>query len=405
MEQQVSPPEDWWTGETQWVGPPLTAGHLQQCCALARAHLLANQLPAGNFVYAYDWQQRQVINEDNPVRQAGAYWGLAQLQRAQPEAATASALATAQTFWSDAARDGDAGRCWFVYPGAGEGRTGALALVLLSVIAQLRTRGVAADQRSALEGWLEAGLAQCLHLQTGTGHFFDAIDPSSGDGHGPISPYADGEVLLAMAQSARYCGHPELWPVIEQLAEAGYRDHVCFARQQDADSAVTKGYYQWASMSWFEMIGSGHCDADLWSERLIELACWMIDTHRILRRRRNTAYAFEGIVCAYATARFRDDPRAGKLSNVIRIGLRQLLRWQVGHPLANAFVRGAAVDDAQARGGVQNARNEALLRIDVAQHQAHAALLALSWWWPLQAEGAPAESSIAGAFPAVLQPF
>lgn len=377
--------------------------HLQQCCALARAHLLANQRPGGNFVYAYDWQRREVIDEDNAVRQAGAYWGLAQLQRAQPEAATAEALTAAQRFWSDTARYADGGRCWFVYPGASEGRTGALALVLLSCIAQLRTRGVATDQRLALEGWLDAGLAQCLHLQTDNGHFFDAIDPDSGDGFGPISPYADGEVLLAMAQSARYCGHHQLWPAIEELAEAGYRDHVRIARQHDADSAVTKGYYQWASMSWFEMIGSGHCDAELWSERLIELACWMIDTHRVLRRRRNTAYAFEGIVCAYATARFRDDPRARKLSNVIRIGLRQLLRWQVGHPLANAFVRGAANDDAQARGGVQNARNEALLRVDVAQHQAHAALLALSWWWPLLAEGTPAPSGPAGALPTLLE--
>lgn len=350
-------------------------------------------MPAGNFVYAYDWQQRRAIDEDNAVRQAGAYWGLAQLQRAQPEAATAEALAAAQAFWSDAARSTDSGRCWFVYPGAGEGRTGALALVLLSCIAQLRTPGTTETQRLAMEGWLDAGLTQCLHLQTSSGHFFDAIDASSGDGHGPVSPYADGEVLLAMAQSARYCGRHQLWSTVEQLAEAGYRDHVCMARHKEADSPVTKGYYQWASMSWFEMIGSGQCDAELWSERLIELACWMVDTHRVLCRRRNTAYAFEGIVCAFATARFRGDPRAQKLANVIRIGLRQLLRWQVGHGLANAFVRGAPEDDAQARGGVQNARNEALLRVDVAQHQAHAALLALSWWWPLLAEELPAPSA------------
>lgn len=389
-------PENWWTGASHWAGPQLTAADLQACCDLARAHLVANQLPAGHFVYAYDWQRRATINEDNAVRQAGAYWGLAQLHRARPDTDTAEAVGRARSFWQTCARHGADGEQWFVYPGTNEGRAGALALVLLSVVAQLRTAPrMAGADIPALEAALDAGLAQCLRLRTDEDHFFDAMSANEGIGHGAVSPYADGEVLLAMAQSARYCGRDELWPDIARIAEAGYRDHVLRARQHDADSALTKGYYQWASMSWFEMIGSGRCDADLWSERLIELACWMIDTHRVLRRRRNTAYAFEGIVCAFATARMRGDPRAARLSNVIRIGLRQLLAWQVGHPRANAFVRAAPADDVHARGGVQNARDEALLRVDVAQHQAHAALLALNWWLPLLNEALPA-AEVAG---------
>lgn len=388
-------PDNWWTGESNWAGPLLTAADLHACCDLARAHLVTNQLPAGRFVYAYDWQRGATIDEDNAVRQAGAYWGLAQLHRARPDIDTAAAVARAHAFWQACAHHGPEGEQWFVYPGTNEGRAGALALVLLSVVAQLRTPSrTAGGERSALEAMLDAGLAQCLRLRSGEGHFFDAMTADGGVGYGPVSPYADGEVLLAMVQSARYCQRNELWPVIERIAEAGYRDHVLRARQRDADSALTKGYYQWASMSWFEMIGSGRCDADLWSERLIELACWMIDTHRVLRRRRNTAYAFEGIVCAFATARMRGDPRAAKLSHVIRIGLRQLLAWQVGHPRANAFVRAAPADDVQARGGVQNARDEALLRVDVAQHQAHAALLALTWWLPMLDDALPAPGTL-----------
>lgn len=394
-------PDDWWTGASGWLGPPLTAEDLHACCALARAHLVANQLPAGNFVYAYDWQRQRTIKEDNAVRQAGAYWGLAQLHRAQPAPESQEALARARTFW-EAARRETAGRSWFVYPGTNEGRAGALALVLLSVVAQWRTLPASSDtERSAQRALLDAGLEQCLRLKTEEHHFFDVIDGDSGEGQGPVSPYADGEVLLAMVQSARYCQRPDLWPVIEQVAEAGYHDHVYLARLADADSAVTKGYYQWASMSWFDMIGSGRCNAELWSERLIELACWMIDTHRVLRRRRNTAYAFEGLVCAFATARLRGDPRAAKLSNAIRIGLRALMAWQVGHPRANAYVRGAPSNDPHALGGVQNARNEALLRVDVAQHQSHAALLALHWWLPFldDALSVPAPSgSMASAY-------
>ena len=38
---------------------------------------------------------------------------------------------------------------------------------------------------------------------------------------------------------------------------------------------------------------------DSYGERLMELSDWMIDVHKTLRRTRNTAYAYEGIIHAY----------------------------------------------------------------------------------------------------------
>src|SRR5690606_16131403 len=100
------------------------------------------------------------------------------------------------------------------------------------------------------------------------------------------------------------------------------------------DSDTTKGYYQWGSMSWYEILQSGRPGTQIWGDRLIDLAVWMIDTHETLKRTRNTAYAYEGIVPAYAVAKERADPRAAKLGCVVQMGLHKLSSWQIGHSLA-----------------------------------------------------------------------
>jgi hypothetical protein len=57
--------------------------------------------------------------------------------------------------------------------------------------------------------------------------------------------------------------------------------------------------------------------------------------------------------------------------------MRKLTSWQVGHPLADKLRTGDGKAEAhpRARGGIQNHAYESTLRIDVAQHQLHAALL------------------------------
>ena len=115
--------------------------------------------------------------------------------------------------------------------------------------------------------------------------------------------------------------------------------------------------------------------------RIVEAADWMIDVHHVLRRSKNTGYAFEGIVSAYEVARMRGDAvHAEKFACVIEDGLAKLTSWQVGHPLANEHVQKADAADALAVGGVQNSADEAPLRVDTTQHQMHAVILARRYY-------------------------
>jgi hypothetical protein len=108
----------------------------------------------------------------------------------------------------------------------------------------------------------------------------------------------------------------------------------------------------------------------------------MIDTHRVLERTRNTGYAFEGILSAYAIAVDRDDTHhAQKFRCAAETGLSKLTSWQIGSSVANSFIKTQFKGDPRALGGVQNHAQEAPLRIDVAQHQMHAVTFALEELW------------------------
>ena len=128
-------------------------------------------------------------------------------------------------------------------------------------------------------------------------------------------------------------------------------------------------------MAFYELATSKWSGDAPYGEWLLSLADWMLDVHRVLDRQRNTGYAYEGLVPAYAWAgKIGDARRVAKYSCAIHRGLQGLLAWQVGHPRASAL---GPSDDPKAIGGVQNHESEPGLRIDVTQHQMHATMLAL----------------------------
>ena len=60
---------------------------------------------------------------------------------------------------------------------------------------------------------------------------------------------------------------------------------------------------------------------------VLALAHWIIHTHEILDRNRNTGYAFEGILSAYRIAQARNNTDAlSELSYVVHEGLYKLGR-------------------------------------------------------------------------------
>ncbi|MBW2454415.1 MAG: hypothetical protein JRI68_07885 [Deltaproteobacteria bacterium] len=352
--------------------PRLSRSLLDRSLALGTSFLLANQRPAGNFEYQYDWQSRRYDSNDSQVRQAGAAWGLALIHQDQPTPAVAAALLRALRFFRQHSRLTTDGRRYIVYPGSEVGSLGTVALVALAHIDYLRS-----VDDPTLRQQLDEYLAFVVSARRKQGRFHGAYDHDDGAHLGNPSPYFDGESLLALVKASKYLGRSDLRGLALREAEAGHRLNVVEARRRDPDSKTTKGYYQWSSMAYFELATSSWPGSERYGDWLIEQADWMIDTHRTLRRRRNTAYAYEGLIPAYAVARARGDrAHVAKLGCTIEEGLGKLTSWQVGSPTANAFVAKASKQDAKARGGVQNHASEPGLRIDVAQHQMHAVLLA-----------------------------
>ncbi|MEZ4237810.1 MAG: hypothetical protein R3F59_17020 [Myxococcota bacterium] len=366
------PPAASWRGEGD-CGPALSRADLDAAVALGADYLTTAQLPDGTFVYEVDWTTGQRSRDDNVVRQTGALWGLA-LLHADGLARVEAPLDRALAYWLPRQRS-DAGRVWVVDGGA-RGQTGAMALIGLALVDRLAAPSAAALPEAARQSYaemLDGVLAWVLHARLPAGGFASAYDPETGVPGGNPNPYADGEALLLLVKAARALQRPELLEQAAGFAVVDHRRNVEVPLLGEPDPDTTKGYYQWGSMSWWQLAEAGQAP-ERHGQWLTELAVWMIDVHRTLKRTRNTAYAYEGIVSAWDWAhRHGPEDVARKLACVGQQGLRKLFSWQLGHPLAPAPLRQAP--DAF-RGGVQNRADAPPLRIDVTQHQTHAAILA-----------------------------
>jgi len=359
------------------AAPParLTREILDRSLDLGRRFLLNRQRPDGRFVYEYDFLKRRVRRGDSPVRQAGTLWGLALIHLDRPSRETAAAVEKGLAFFERHSRTTPSGGRYVVYPGTSHGRTGTVALLALTLVDYLRADWTVARRRHH-----EERLGEVLHfllsLRDEEGQFHARYDLKTGEGQGDPSPYFDGEALLALIRAAKYAGYTSLRDVILESAEAMYRRNVRLPLVTDPDSDTTKGFYQWGTLAWYELITAGWEGTAEYAPRAIRLAYWMIDEHRTLERRRNTAYAHEGLACAWELARLTGDAAAmKKIRGVIEEGLLKLTTWQVGGPAPNAFLRDHPTDDPRAAGGVMNGADDPVLRIDVTQHQMHAVIL------------------------------
>lgn len=350
----------------------IPAEALDRAIAMNLEFLLNNQKAAGNFTYEYDFTRKRDSEEDSSVRQAGALWGLCLLHRRTPSERTSAAIRKGLGFFERASvlRDG---KRFIRYPGEDEGKTGTVALMALALIDFLRSSTAPdAPHRLQLEQYLEF----LISLRTPGGLFHGGYGLEDGRGSGEPSPYSDGETLLALVRAAKYLGLAKYQGAALASAEAMYSEHVVAALKRHPDSDQTKGFYQWGSMSFYELATSGWPNVETYPRRAIDLAHWMIDVHRTLERGRNTGYAYEGLAHAWELARLANDRAAmEKIESVIQRGLARLLSWQVGNPSQNAYLRFHSTQDPKAAGGVMNGAADPKLRIDVTQHQAHATML------------------------------
>ncbi|KAL7558076.1 hypothetical protein ACA910_020032 [Epithemia clementina (nom. ined.)] len=336
------------------------------------------------------------------------------------------------------------------YPGEHVSETGTNALVGLALIEYLRTMKdhakvvtpVDQDRLDVLYNKLESliALLQSLQLhhhahennksaklvqvdddEEESQHFASAYDLQKQKPDTHASPYFDGEALLCLVKAAKYIfvteqqdekheqqdnnsshsHHEEMVAWIQETAPALFRAYSVHAWREygKLDADLTKGFYQWSSMAAAEYYTESHWDQDreLYRDYLLTMAHWIIHTHRILHRTRNTGYAFEGLLSTYQLVRQDDqddashkDDKTTTMSTIRRVleyvideGLHNLSTWQVGGPLAykNAFLQlhqSSTETDLKAVGAVMNAKADAALRIDTTQHQMHAVIMAMN---------------------------
>jgi UDP-N-acetylmuramoyl-tripeptide--D-alanyl-D-alanine ligase len=357
----------------------LTRAVLERSLALGTKFLLAHQKPEGNFDYEYDWREQTLTNDDNETRQAGALWGVSMLYQTSKTPELAAAVERGLAFFDQHSRATGKVRCT-VYPGSSVGHSGTIALVALAYIEYLRAAPeLTAEQRRNHEQRLDEYLEMLLASVNPDGVWFGDYDIKNCKPRGEHSSYSDGEALLALAKAAKYLGRRQYVGPVMLSAAAGRRINIQEARAADPDSDVTKGYYQWSSMAFYEIATSDFPHAEDYPAAVLDLADWVIDEHHILTRNRNTGYAYEGIIHAFALAQQRKDAaRTAKYGCVIDIGMQRLVGWQVGGPTPTRFTS-TSTTDAKAIGGVQNTAYDAPLRIDVTQHQMHATQLALEY--------------------------
>ncbi len=362
---------------------PLNHTILDHSLKLGTQFLLNHQKPEGNFTYTYDWFKRTYEPGDNQVRQAGVTWGLALIYNDSPNPEVGAAVEKAMDFFARNSKLTLNGQRYVTYPGEETGRIGTVALCALAHIDYLRAaRSQISEQkfqhyRQLLEEYLEFLISARIQTGSTAGLWHKSYSIAGGQPYGKSSPYFDGESLLALVKAAKYMGRKDLQPIIIPSTDAGYHHNIQEALQEDPDSSITKGYYQWGSMIFFEIATSGWLNTKKYGDYVIDLANWMIDVHQTLSKPRNTAYAYEGIIHAYQLALQRNDSEhLEKFARVVEVGLKKLTSWQVGSPLMNRFIRSRPTDDSLAIGGVQNHRREPSLRIDVTQHQMHAVILA-----------------------------
>ncbi|MEK7579437.1 MAG: hypothetical protein AAB460_02830 [Patescibacteria group bacterium] len=359
--------------------PFLSKGMLEEGLTLGTDFILANQRLEGNFEYEYDWISKTYTDDDSSVRQAGALWGLALIYEYTHEERLIAPLEKSFAFFEKYSKTRADDARYILYPGEEEGSLGTVALAALAHIEYLNAREnelsetELARHKKLLDGYLRF-LTSAVTEDT----LFHASYDEDGLSYGDASSYYDGEALLALVKAARYRGYEEWENQIKELADVGYAENIKAALKENPDSDVTKGYYQWSSMAFHELSESGWKKTEKYGDYTITLADWMIDTHKVLERTRNTAYAFEGIVSAYAIAKKKgDEYHIQKFRCVIEAGIFNLMTWQVGASYQNQFIKTQFKSDAKAKGGIQNSAQEAPLRIDVTQHQVHAVTLAL----------------------------
>jgi UDP-N-acetylmuramoyl-tripeptide--D-alanyl-D-alanine ligase len=358
-------------GEADNTSPPTTRAELDNSIRSGRDFLIRIQRPEGNFRYETNFLTGVTSDDDHPVRQAGAIWALALLHQHETGDDTRAATEKGLAFFSEHSQTTDDGRRFITYPGRKRGWTNTLALVTMTLVDFLQAdpnHPQAEEYRTVANELVDQ--MQSLRMKDGLYHA--RYSTQTGNGADDPSPFSDGEVLLALAKAALHLERDDLKDSLLESGDAMFRRWFLENKKQ------RKQFYQWGSMAFLEIYRTKWKGSEVYAERSIEMANWLVDDIEDRQSKYNTSTSYEGLISAWEIARLTENEKAkNRIERQIDKGVRHLHTFQVGNPSANAFLKKNAkkIDD-EFLGGVIHAPDSTDLRIDVTQHQMHALILA-----------------------------
>lgn len=395
-----------WLKSHQAPLPPLTREALEESIEAAGMYLVNQQTSQGNFRYAYDLVSGEEDDSDNQVRQAGALWSICNLNRHRFTEDTRRCAILGLDFFLRGQRGlPDTEVITTTYQGQPVVRTGTVALFCLSLMDFLegQERYLTDKQQEPFLRALENNLKFLQFQELPSGSWREEYELGGmrlPEDIAPVSPYFDGEALLACMTAARfYQARPALQEPYDLKArcrfslEALIRKYVIDAFALDGNAEDTRGFYQWGVMACLQAWHLFPEDAairDIAWKGAMSLSWWQIYAHRLESRQGNTAFAVEGLAAAAELARLAGDAEQSKLlgETAARI-LTRLMTWQVGGPFmeVNPFLSARKNSLPQkAFGGITSTQDTGYIRIDVVQHQLHAMLMVAEYLFP---EGTP----------------
>ncbi len=364
--------------------PPISKQIVTQSIEAARTYYLNQQKTEGNFTYALDISTGDVFEDDNAVRQAGALWGLACLNRDRFNEPTRRAVILGLDFFAKKTRALPSGEAATVYGEDETISTGMVALYCLSIIDFItgQEKFLPEDVLKRFRLQLDIHLHYLRSMEMADGSWARVYDVPSGYREPVASAYYDGECLLAYCKAARYLGKTELIPRINEALPKLIKRYTLDCWQPGGDRELSKGFYQWGCMAFNEYQQAGwEPHGDLARHSAIALSWWLLHENQLASRQGNTSYAIEGLVAAWHCAKALNDQSA--MTSIRRNCediMANLISWQYGGPLMqhNPYLSSLDRVPPKAFGGITSSRDSSVVRIDIVQHQVHAMLMMLN---------------------------